>query len=1674
MTETTKIENSNDKIAFNSFNMQLGVAANLVKGYAPGWNPANRKLDILNRPTEQPMKPQIPEPSGKKGDWGYPVISLHETADSLITELLGYKIDAPAIDDAPPSLPAGSLLLSAPTGQKAKEALKETLGVSLADTNLRYALVKLTRFDETLLHTTKEHGILTTVHALKPDPRIGVNADFMRSMARLRHFSVSAPDTFTDLIPADANAYLTQFAQYGTHFVSSISVGDQIVQVFAYEEERFKKVKEGFEKNDFTGPNSEGFRYYTTDANKGKFAYVKEYGKILCFSNNKKFQESVNKGLWNEKFWAKHDSVFQIFSEDTGVSRRWLNNNLTEQAPIQLTLAPLTTFTEYKRTTVWRQIFKAAMSTVFGDTINPNFKPQDDTDFSKIILEDQPGVISTIATPTINIYKARLDLEGMQFKAQEEVKTFISYGYVVSGTSKNVVSLPGENVRLFGYKMDMRASGQPNIISLSSKGFEGLQLGCEHFLGVARFQTTDGNKHFLVTDGLRYDLDGNGWPSVTHDVRQPPSTAYLSDLKDSIEFSLAFGEAVLGIQSGTKGDSPTQALARGYLKWVGKVIPADTQNQDLLTMRFRALDLSNYSPNSGYGAFVPILPATEYENSVEKILNYLQEIQRQIGENTNKIDQRKYAEKANVNAKTLNENIVQSGKLLTDLIKANAQASKDLSGYYDSVIKANEKEAKDQQNKINALSNAVFEQQAEVDKAGQKYKAAVEQWQTMEAIKFGLEVVTNTFSLGTAITIPSSTLTGVKELGTIAQGIQKFLNISNAAMKVYGSSASLKNISDANKALDGLDKMGYGDITALNWEELILNLDTVMAHGPNIPAKTELVNAFKILSARGKALASAQSNLLQIQRDIYTTQCQKGLRKREEDRLNKLVDNLHPAKIEELDKDAIDLVGLTRSLDYFRQQMLTTLAKTFLLQDQALQYEWLQNPTPIASYSLLTFMRSRITQSQETERAQSLLLQYQASTTKPITIDIKGVRAEDISNGHTFEKVIDPNHPQFKEYVNLRVQSVIAEVMGVKSTESGKLLVNLTFENKPFTDRNVERENLRFNTPWRERTYEYDVATGKPNFTDEGKSWSEGVNCVTPFGAWGVSLPKTQTNRGLVFKNGVTVDIRLTFTVKARIVDASRRVINKDNTQIDNRAVKAEALHKRIMAQAGMRGSQDDLIKTLYNANDATNGWDVVFNMELESIKNSLKDQYKDIKNNEEYKTKIPQIETTKKGLTTDIITRISIEYGYPLLTFEENNSDTVKLEMNIDKGTLTICEKNKKTGEEICGDPTPISGKKLTAYVKLEKVSGTTSEGNKILNLKLNMDKGAFSIGSIEISDEEKVELNEAIKAYFVNNKVEYLINRLDLTHVPTLDAMKPNGFKFRVLKTEANVDILQLFIQTGNRTKLPNDMHLNNVPEPLPEGSETSLLIRSGLLFSDVLPESLDKNKGWSLEGKPSSDNNNKWYGEFTNAPVSANDIDLRDLKEHDYQAGVYTQRDYYFPDNKVIWNLSSMILRPTSSGQLQLCGEKTQSVNFKMDELIIFMFNDPVLHTRDFKNDANLNVNAFLYSDINDTGRNQYFIAKIQDSTMKVGGHLAGGGPSGSDDLEAKVNQKIEEYVSPQIKAQLNDITFTPVSLFAIKNLLFPKDNYINFETVAVPGDMLILGNFQNKDKKLIEGD
>jgi hypothetical protein len=151
----------------------------------------------------------------------------------------------------------------------------------------------------------------------------------------------------------------------------------------------------------------------------------------------------------------------------------------------------------------------------------------------------------------------------------------------------------------------------------------------------------------------------------------------------------------------------------------------------------------------------------------------------------------------------------------------------------------------------------------------------------------------------------------VKELGETAQRIQKALNVLNAGSKLYtGADSSITGLKGAQATLDGLDEDRFGDLSKLAWDDMSTKFTEILATGPDVTAaKAALQSAFTTMVARGKAVASAKSSLYAIQRDIYTNQQQKIINQRQADRFAAMRGKLEPARVGDLDRDAIDLVG---------------------------------------------------------------------------------------------------------------------------------------------------------------------------------------------------------------------------------------------------------------------------------------------------------------------------------------------------------------------------------------------------------------------------------------------------------------------------------------------------------------------------------------------------------------------------------------------------------------------------------------------------------------------------------------------------------------------------------------------------------------------------------------------
>lgn len=1667
-------------------NFVLGFSTNLTIGLNPDWDPAQNRLNILYSTTDEAMATMAPTESMDRGVWSYPDISLHKNALSLLDALIPYQIRTPAADIDAVQIGAGALLGGAYQSTTSLQQLSGTIGVDLTKEGYCYALVKLSRVDSEVTHASQAGGILVHARPRQPDLAYQLTESFMSDITKLPHAGRSRQQDYGDqLVQSDAERILASFRQYGTHYVSALEFGDTILQVFAYLPEKFERIEVAYDNgnNILSGPGSQDFVQFTTDSQTGVFGLVAEYGKVLCLSNSATFNESLQKQFWLDKIWSQKNSIFALFNPNADLSLFTLQEQFVEQTVSKVTLASIGVMIEQKRSLLWQRVFKGAMVQKYRDNVHANFMVYDDRDFERMLPADFNDMVSFIATPNINVYKARLDIGEMQFVAASEVINFTLFANVLTLKTDTPFALPGKNLSLYAQILDMRSKGQPCQLELSDAGYDQLKLACDEFLGALVVRNQVGDHYNVIVDGLRFGLEGSGAgaiPILVGDVRLSPDQKAVPKLINSLQYSMSYAEAVLSDQSACANDG-LQSLMRRYLNWIASWIPVLPDDSEVTALRVRAMDLANFANDPESGAFVPILPFDAYQQYVQKILDYLDRIQLQLVQNEQRMANRRLQELIIDVGKTLNENIIESGNLVSGIVDANLAQQKDMQGFYQSMIEQSKAEATQQQTKLNELSKQLLHARGDVDIATQQYKSAVEKWETMEAIKFGLDVATNLFSLGTSIFIPASSISAVKDLGLMVQRTQKTLNVLNATQKLYtGISTGLTGLNGAQAALDGLNAGQFGNPSSQSWDEMSLYFDQVMATGPDVKAeKAALQAAFKIMVLRGKAVASAESSLHTIQRNIYTNQLQQELNTRQAARLAELKKKLNPANVKDLDRSAIDLMGLTGQLTSMQNQMLTILARAFLNQDQALKYAYLQAATPITSFSLLKFSAAIVQQQGRTLAAKSALAPYQPVHTKPIEFVIEGVNPQDLTNGNIYSQTIFLDNAVFYKYANARIIAVLATVEEDVTTDSGQYLLRLAYNGSPFNDRDMNRDSLSFRTPWRERIYSYQCEDNSPTFSDHGESWSEGVSRVTPFSTWEISFPSTQTNRGLRFKSN-TVTLRLSFVLEARIVDpamlAMKRmtapainalmgpVVSRTNVpEIDSAALRAFALPSR-----------ENLLMALYQQGSCTNGWDVVFNMGLLEINRVLAIQYEELKTSTVYKNTIVVSTSEEYPGNVTINTYFEVEYGYPKLQFSTNSNNTATLEMEILKGTVKVCTMIG-TAPEVCNPPQNITGETMTAHVPLGKVNGQVKVGNQnhdVLRVELNMLQGAFSIGNIQLSDATKVAFNKAVQDYFTQHEVVYLINQLDLTEIPTLPALRPSNFLFKPLETASGNQMLQLYIMTDGRDLLNYSLaSLNNVPEPLPQGHTTSMIVSSQLVFRDILPQSLHNN-GWTLQGRNPGSSAKAWTASFISASVTAT-VDLSTLNHTTSDSsseygGSMTSYTYSIPNgNDIAWSLNGTTLEVQANGQLIYGGTQQQVMKYNEHSETTFypcyFGNCTHASDRELSTDISLNVQAFMPVSVGGDGYNQKINIAMQSTGVKVEGHMSGGGPSGSDDLKSQVNQRINSQIPPQIEKKLS-ISFEAVSVFALKNLLFPSGNYITFSSCDVPGDLLLLGNIK----------
>ena len=146
------------------------------------------------------------------------------------------------------------------------------------------------------------------------------------------------------------------------------------------------------------------------------------------------------------------------------------------------------------------------------------------------------------------------------------------------------------------------------------------------------------------------------------------------------------------------------------------------------------------------------------------------------------------------------------------------------------------------------------------------------------------------------------------------------------------------------------------------------------------------------------------------------------------------------------------------------------MASTLVIQDSALQYEYLQQSGPVGTFSFFNLQLAILSQAQHINKGLTVqptpMIQQE-----PIVFEVHGVLAEDLTNGNSFAFSIDLNKREFSSYNYVRIESIEAEIGGIASTKGGQYYIELQFDGHPFWDRGFNGEPLTFQTVSRLYTF---------------------------------------------------------------------------------------------------------------------------------------------------------------------------------------------------------------------------------------------------------------------------------------------------------------------------------------------------------------------------------------------------------------------------------------------------------------------------------------------------------------------------------------------------------------------------------------------------------------------------
>ncbi len=1218
----------------------VGTAANLLYGYRPVWDPNGPIASPFFTPPQQPLQPQGPTTVASDFPFwsGTPVITLHQSVQSLVSAVYRYEVLPLSNDPRAIAVPSGPLALNDADGAAALAAAAQFLGIDPAGP-ANYMLVTYERCAST---TT---GDYTDGNASQDyqDVLTAQAAAIVDALPRAEEPVSGSPLYDSRLTLADARRYLAAIAELGTHFVTTIFNGDKLLQVFVYQDAPFKYLQTQFKLAATKQPDgtmavsgvlANSWVIYTSPLAGGGF--VSAYGALTTIGRDPALATAIANGDWANGYVP--DGTPSIFAASQDYSRL---SALTLDVTYACQLTPIAELMPGALVEgPWDRLVAGGLMQKYGSGVVIPLRRPLDYDWATIFPQTDDSWASGIVTPVVDIYQERVDLAKVKLMGAEIIgetyplQSFSCFAQVLqasSGHGAPPIALPSDNITLVAQIIDTTQAAQTPVLAMSDKGLQQLTVACQEMYGALIFQSDAASpvKRKTALDGFLMETTATVDPATrryTVDVAgvltDPPSPCVLSGLSQSVEFSVVAGEALLQAQGA--GAELVQGLEIAYLNWLARIIPADTDDEVLANARVRALYLANSVATFGAETvFVPYVTYDSYSKYVGDLVNQATLLSGQIGNYQTQLVTTVASYKVMTSIAAVNDNVRAIGGVLTQYFQALADGRQAMDQYYQNIIDQLDLQLQKSLQNITQLKTQLGAQQTLISNLGappgivQQFEIDYVNYEKDEIFKAVVGIAEGLFSLGMAFAgIPAAAEKGVldalKALKDVYDKLQAVMKVISQLSVIETVTKDLSKINALAASIQAASDAGDLEMPSLVDLQMIPNnveaaLAGVPQNGKLQQDKANLIAAVRNLVIVGSALLSAQTEASRLLVEIANNQRLKTINGQQQARISALTNALNltnPSVPPDLAK--LDLIGMTGQLQFQLKQVLSTLARVLETQNGALQFTYFGDPVPITSFSLNQLLGVISSQDASIIGAIQHLNPQPQKVNDPIVVKVASIPYKELIGGRFKRISVHLSDPGFLNYVMVRIDRVVPKISGVKSTASGDYEIALNTQAQPFLDRDQERQTRTFTSTMRAfGPYVYDVATGAAKFGTNTGTFADQVTHLTPFTDWNIGFPAKSTNKDIAFDD-LLVDIELEFHVTA---------IYNDPVESLRRTMMRALCGRRAEPAAFLAGPRRDSEETVFAAvpssapslgylegqmyqNQAVlNGWDAAFSM---------------------------------------------------------------------------------------------------------------------------------------------------------------------------------------------------------------------------------------------------------------------------------------------------------------------------------------------------------------------------------------------------------------------------------------------------------------------------------------------